>query len=375
MMTFLKKFLFIFFVVAFSSELFPQLDNSSLFYNNDVDSMVEKKWYAKIQNLNYMKDNEYSGTIADGYTQFGFQLNPQLGYQMTKNLSVEGGIFLMKDFGNDQFTTIAPTFTFRYQKKDFKMIFGNIDGSLNHKLIEPLYNFERLITNRLESGAQFIVNKKRFDLDAWIDWQKAQYRLSNNREKLWVGINANLIKLTKNNLELSLPFQGTILHTGGQLDTSRMKMIRHVNFSAGLVFEYKVNRPHIQNIHLDARYVGAQRELYDTVVFKKNGDGLMANIGITAYNTNLLFTYWYGNNYMSDYGGFLYSSESSSVNFARSYQKFRSLIIMRLTKTIDLAPSVHLTLRLEPYYDINFGFLEYSFGFYINYDGKFRLGK
>ena len=42
------------------------------------------------------------------------------------------------------------------------MIFGNLDGSIQHQLIEPIYNFERVITNRLENGAQFLINKISF---------------------------------------------------------------------------------------------------------------------------------------------------------------------------------------------------------------------
>ena len=89
-----------------------------------------------------MKDNEYFGPIADGYTLFGTQINPQLGYKISRYLSLEAGVFLMKDFGNKNFTTIAPTYSLRYCKNNFKMIFGNLNGSINHNLIEPLYNFE-----------------------------------------------------------------------------------------------------------------------------------------------------------------------------------------------------------------------------------------
>ena len=313
--------------------------------------------------------------MADGFTLFGFQLNPQLGYQLSKNFSIEAGIFLMKDFGNNNFTTIAPTFSLRYQKKNFKMIFGNINGSLNHGLIEPLYNFERLITNRLENGAQFIVNKKYFDVDAWIDWQKATYPRANNREQLWAGANLNIFKLKLNQLEFSIPLQGTIDHRGGQIDTSKEKVYVNVNYSAGLALKYKFKTGKVQSIYADAHFVADNRSLFDSVVFRSYGNGIFTNAGVTAFNTNLIFTYWFGNNYLNDFGGHLYSSESSSVHFAGTNQRYRSLVIMRITKTLTLAPNVFLTLRAEPYYDILQNLLEYSFGFYINFDQKFWFKK
>lgn len=371
----MKFFYFIFITLIFRATLWGQLDNTALLQNTTVDTTEERRLFVKIQNLNYMKNNEYTGVIADGFTLFGVQLNPQLGYQLTKNLSIEGGIYLRKDFGNNDFKTISPTFSLRYQKKDFKMIFGNINGSLNHQLIEPLYNFERVITDRLESGAQFILNKKYFDFDAWIDWQRATYPKSVNREKLWAGLNLNALKLKFNKLEFSIPLQGTILHTGGQIDISAEKTIRNINYSPGIMLKYNLDSKHISSFYADARFVGDQRELYDSVVFRNVGHGLLADVGITAFKTNLLFTYWYGDNYKSDYGGYLYSSESSSVHFAGQYQRYRSLIIMRLTRTFTLAPKVFLTLRLEPYYDINTNLLEYSYGFYINFDEKFWIKK
>jgi hypothetical protein len=371
----LKVHLVIVFVTCLIGGCFCQLDNSSLFINKSVDTTQEKTFFIKVNNLNYMKNNEYAGLIADGFTLFGLQFNPQLGYQISKEVSVEGGIFLMKDFGNSQFATIAPTFVLRYKKGDFRMNFGNIDGSLNHRLIEPLYNFERVISNRLESGAQFLINKKHFDLDAWVDWRKATYPLSNNREIIWSGINLNLGKFKFKQYEFTIPLQGTIHHKGGQIDTSGEQMFLNYNYSAGLAVKYKFDSGKIQSIYADAQYVTSQRNLFDTVVFKNNGNGFFANLGVNAFQTQLVFTYWFGDSYRNDFGGLLYSSESSSVHHVGTFQRYRSLIIMRLSRTFVLAPKVLLTLRVEPYYDFIQSRFEYSYGFYINFDDKFTLKK
>ena len=315
-----------------------------------------------------MKDNEYYGPIADGYTLFGLQLNTQLGYQINKNLSIEAGVFLRKDFGNKKFDDILPTFSLRYTKKDFKMIFGNLDGSLNHGLLEPLYNFERVITNRLESGAQFILNKRYIDVDAWIDWQNAIYKGAAGSEKIWTGVSSNLLKVKSGKFEFKIPFQFTILHSGGQIDTGKALFYTHWNFDGGLRVKYNVNARHVQNILIDARYVGKVDYAFNPVQSQSNGSGFMGNIGFTAFNTDVLFSYWQGHNYTSDYGGFLYSSASSTVSYANTFENIRNLIIMRVTKRLRLADRVLLTLRAEPYYDLRLHLLEYSFGFYISLD-------
>ncbi len=340
-----------------------------------MDTTHEKVAFIKIQNLDYMKNNEYYGPIADGYTLFGAQLNPQIGYQVSKNLSIEAGAFLRKDFGGKKLATADPTFSLRYHKKDFKMIFGNINGSLSHQLIEPMYNFERVITNRLENGAQFMLNKKHYDFDVWIDWQTMIYKESGGNEKVWGGLNANVGKLKCGNSEFKLPFQVTLLHTGGQIDTANTYSYTHWNANGGFAFSRTLNKRHLQKWTFDARYVARVSYLFTPAQSKSTGYGYYFNTGLSAFDADLLLSYWYGYNYVSDYGGFLYSSQSSTVVYANSYKVERSVLIARLTKRIQLADHVYLTLRFEPDYDFGLEFFEYSYGFYISLDEHIWLKK
>lgn len=354
---------------------FAQLDNSSLLFNTSVDTSREQQLFIKIQNLNFLKNNEYSGVMADGYTLFGYQFNPQLGYQFTRNLSIEGGIFLAKDFGNSSFTQILPTFSLRYYKKDFKMVFGNIDGSLNHQLIEPIYNFERVLTNRLESGMQFVLTKKRFDFDIWIDWLHMIYKTSNQKERLLAGISGNALKFENDQWDFKLPMQGIIIHRGGQLDSLKEGSSSDYSGAAGLILKYKTKSKVIKDLYLDTRYVIRSNNYFDgPVSISSWGDGILANIGLNAiFRTNVLFSYWHGDSYHSEFGGDLYSSKSRTVAYPYYSEQFRDLLIMRITKKIGLAKGIDLTLRVEPYYDFGFSFLEYSHGFYISIDEKFWL--
>ena len=356
---------------------FSQLDNSSLLFNTVNDTSKEKAVYLKIQNLNYLKNNEYYNAIADGYTMFGVQLNPQIGYQLSKNLSMEGGIFLNKDFGNNDFTIVQPSFAMRYIKKDFKMVFGNIDGSLNHNLIEPVYNFERVMTNRLESGAQFVVTKKYFDFDTWVDWQRATYRFSNQQENIWAGISANVLKLKTDKADFKIPLQATVYHMGGQLDTLSVGIVKNFNYSAGVLFHYHVNTRRVKSVFTDVRYVIRTNNYLDSIARTSQGNGVLANIGfVTPRAFNVMLSYWYGNDFYTDLGGFLYSSKSSTVAYSWYWrEKYRSLLILRLTKTIKLEDQTLLTLRAEPHYDFVNNYFEFSFGFYISLDKKFWLSK
>lgn len=369
----MRRLALILFLASSPFWCFSQLDNSSLFFNTHVDTTRENTLFVKVQNLNFMKNNEYTNVMFDGYTLFGYQFNPQLGYQVSKHLSIEGGIFLSKDFGNNKFTTVSPTFSLRYYKKDFKMIFGNLDGSLNHQLIEPLYNFERVISNRLENGAQFALNKKHFDFDVWIDWLNMTYKGSGTQEKIMSGLNANLLKLQSERWEFRLPFQNVLLHRGGQIDTIESGTHTDFNYAVGIVLNYKTKRKYITEVFLDARYVLRVNNYFDNYGTHRTwGDGFLGNIGLKgAYQTDLLLSYWYGEAYQNELGGDLYSSKSRAVAYSSYYyERIRELLILRLTKKIDLAKGIKLTLRVEPYYDFRDAELEYSYGFYISIDEK-----
>ena len=361
-----------------SPDSFSQLDNSSLLFNNDVDTTKESQFFFKFQNLNFLKNNEYAGPMADGYTLFGYQLNPQLGFQISHNLTLEGGVYITKDFGNKNFTEISPTYSLRYRKNDFKMVFGTIDGSLNHQLVEPMYNFERVITNRLESGAQFMVTKKAYDVDVWIDWLNMIYKQSNTKEKFLAGVSVNVLKADKNTWSFRVPLQATFVHTGGQIDTlNSIGSSTDINSSGGFVLTLKTNSKIFKSLYVDARYLRKDYAyFYNAMVTTKSGDGLLANIGFkSAYNTDLMFSYWYGNYYYNDFGGFLYSSVSQTVPYPGYVESIRDLIFMRFTKKINLAKNINLTLRAEPYYDLRLGYFEYSYGFYITVDEKAWIRK
>ena len=197
-----------------------QVDNTSLLYDSFADTMKKDQTYLRLQGLGFLKNNENFGPMQDGYTLFGYQFNPQLGYHLSDELALEGGVYLQKDFGNSNFNSVAPTFSLKYRKKDFKMIFGTLEGSLNHRLIEPVYGFERVMTNRLENGLQFMLTKKRVDFDIWIDWQNMLYKLVDDYERFWMGVSGNAFKITKNEYSVKIPLQATARHNGGQIAVS-----------------------------------------------------------------------------------------------------------------------------------------------------------
>ena len=66
--------------------------------------------------LGFSKNNEYFNDIADGYTLFGYHLNPKLVYFPAEFIRIEAGALLWKDFGTNNYNQVRPTFTIKLQK-------------------------------------------------------------------------------------------------------------------------------------------------------------------------------------------------------------------------------------------------------------------
>lgn len=351
-----------------------QVNNQILEFSTVSDTIRQKEVYLKIQSLAYNKNNEYSGHMADGFTLFGYHLNPSLGYKLTPYISMEAGIFVNKDFGNNRYTQLLPTYTLRYHKKNLKVLFGNLDGSLRHNLVEPLYNFERFMTNRLENGFQIVYNTKHFDIDFWLDWLRMSYRYGMT-ENMWVGFNMNLLKYSTPKWEFSLPIQNVTTHDGGQLDTLPDAVVSQFNFSGGTRLKYKTGKKIVEEIGVDIRYLALKRDEFSRGGYDGDfGSGLLASLNIKAIgNTDLQITYWNGDNFYTDLGGDLYTSKSRTVAYPNYYERYREILILRLSNPFHLAEGVRLLLRAEPYYDLRNKWFEYSTSFYVVIDSKFWL--
>src|SRR5919112_1544823 len=99
-----------FFSILFSlliiSQVHAQLDNSALEYRLAVKPEYNQNFRIGLNAFGFTRNNEYFNDIADGYTLFGYHLNPKLVYFPAPFVRLEGGVFLWQDFGNNRFTQI-----------------------------------------------------------------------------------------------------------------------------------------------------------------------------------------------------------------------------------------------------------------------------
>lgn len=372
-----KKYLLIIVLLSliFSSNIYAQLDNSGLFYDpRNMDSSEVGDLNFEIYSLAFNKNNEYYEQIATGYTFFGYLLRPELSYHLDKDFYVKVGMISRKDFGNDDFTVFQPTFLLRYDWQNFQFNFGTIYGPLEHQYLEPIYDFERIVSANPENGLQILYNDSLISADAWISWNKMIYDRSPFREEFNGGLNLKLNLLNSKRFGLQMPLQSIATHVGGQIDNDPNPARTVTNFAAGLNVDYHMFGNFFKTFTLNANYLTYYSlESESLIPPYRDGRGLFLNLNIKSHAGSVMISYWDGHEFSSWNGGHLYQSTTKNWREPFALEENRQVIIIRFLNDIALKNNLRILPRLEPYWNLNTGKFGFSMGLYVRLQEYFKL--
>ncbi len=375
---------------------FAQLNNSSFypkkeFYFDSVSSLKsnQRQLNLEIDYFGFFENREYFENIADGYTLFGSQFLSKLSYSADTTLKISAGIFLKKDFGsgnnNGNFNQIQPYFQFLYKKDKHQFIFGNLEGNLQHNLIEPLFNFENIISRRLENGVQYKYLSPTTSLDMWIDWVTMIYPYSDFDEELHFGLNLERNLITSKNWKSTIPIQLTAVHKAGQINVTNTPLITIFNAAIGNKTTYYFKNEENKNTSY-LKYIRTQ--IYGVFFIDnsstpsftfKNGMGIYANLEFATKKHQLMFSYWRGQDFVAPLGGDIYSSSSRIFDPNRTDEPLRNLLILRILTNFSI-PNIakddaKIVFRATPYYNFGTQQINYSTGLYAIFNTNFLLKK
>lgn len=373
----MARLLLIFLIpLAFVHDALSQLDNSV--FEDRKKSFHERsnRVYLSLDVLGFTRNNEYFNKIADGYTLFGYQLNPSISYYPSENVRIDAGVYMQKDFGNSGFQTVSPTLSIKVKRNDLSIIFGNLDGALNHKLIEPLFDFERVLVDRMETGLQAVIDKESLFLDAWINWETMIYPGDTLQEEVSGGISFDYKLLENKNVKVSLPIQTVLYHKGGQIDVSDEPLTSLMNNAIGLNFDVQLDTTGIlKSISAKNYFVYYTDFSFERRLPFNNGTGIYSNLDVEFKWFDFMISYWRGNDFISIKGAPLYQSVSNNYKNPGYLEDRRELLIFRFMHDIKILDNLFLSSRFEPFFDLGNSKLEFSHGFYVNYRPDFFLFK
>lgn len=359
-------------IILLACSVFAQVDNS-LIENNA--KLLDTKWQLNVYNHNFTRNYEYFNKIADGLTYFGTILQPTITFHPQSNLSLEAGAFLRKDFGASGLYDKQPVFRLNYHPGKWQIIAGQLNGNVSHRMPEPLYNYDRIITNHLEFGNQFLYKDSTLDFDAWINWENMIYKISPVQEAVSGGFHIDWKVVNTTSWELKIPFSFLAYHKGGQIDTPDRTLQTLLNMAAGVDLKYHYNQKKNHFIFAEAQVMTYNDFSFTKVYAKSNGYGVMANLGWKFGHTSFSTMYWSAQDFYAVHGAPIYRSVSDQMNNVGYYQKQRSLLFFRLISDYTISDNFTISARLEPYIDLDNPAFEFSNSLFLTYRESFDLSK
>ncbi|MDR3218876.1 MAG: hypothetical protein LBU22_07845 [Dysgonamonadaceae bacterium] len=325
-----------------------------------------------IDNTSFLKNNEFDGDIQKGYTLPGFRFSPRLVYTPISFVRLEAGLTLLRYWGTDKYPQsvyqrIPDWKTERYQygfhlrpffraqiqpHNNLSIVFGNVFGGANHKLIDPLYDAELNYTADPELGAQMIYNSKIAHVDAWVDWKRFIFKNDTHNETVTVGISSclHLLNPQQQGFYMGIPVQVLLTHQGGELDIVQDTIFSVANGSAGLRFGFNFGESVVESLQLDVMGLGANLFFSDKDAFPfTKGWAFYSGLKVKFKYLQANMNFWRSGNFVNIMGNPVFGNLSTTIE-GRTFP--RTMVLnpgLKYEQTFDKA--YHLGIDAEIFYN------------------------
>ncbi len=363
------------------------------------DSIPVNTVFLNINNLNFVKNNEYANNIADGYTLIGSQLHPKFSFYPHPKAKLELGLFGLTYSGLNKYHKIIPTFSFSYTMNRSHFVMGSYYDKTNHGLISPLMTEERILDERaIENGLQYKYNTKNLRIDTWLNWEHFIFKSDTQNEEFVLGFSSVYSPLKKQNWQLDFTLQNLFYHRGGQINTDEVESrnvftMRHTALGLGL----KKNSASDKQFTLSSYFIQHQTGEKPEEYFYESGYGALTEFKYLFKDWKFGIGYWYGNEFVSPRGNDIFQSVSTKVDknyvdgevfevYTNYREPKRNLFLGNISYQKDLASNILFKMETNLFYQDNYtkavlfdtlseveNRLDFSFSVTISYNGEFKL--
>lgn len=366
-----KIFALLFLALVSIGEVEAQLNNQVFEQNDSLIPNDTQTVRLHFESFNYLRNTEYFDIIETGQTYFGTLLQMHVSYQPYKNVLIKGGIQTKQDFGSSKFNTVSPVFSVSIFKHHWRHNFGMLQATTNLGLIEPMFNIDRAITNRVENGIQSIYKNKGDYFTNWLVWVTPTYRGATNQEQFNVGFVWDKKIIENSKWRIAFPLQGTLAHRGGQINIGSTPIYSRVNTATGLKIRYNIHSK--LSVRTEHYWLHASDFSPSITQPYKNGFANWHTLAVKRNNLELMFNYWAGREWQSPIGSQLFNN----YNFYDVYEsrRVRHMAFARLFYTQKVYNNLVLDLRFEPFYDFEYKGIQYGYSVYLKLNLNRSLGK
>ncbi len=352
-------------------QTFGQIYDNRIALSKD-DLYAKDSLFLRIKNINFFKNNEYFGKFAKGYTNIGSIIAPMLVYYPSERSIIKAGVQILTYSGEERINKITPIFSFTTKLTEYLQVtIGTLNSDYNHKLSEPMLQFDTFYNKNTEVGIQFRLNKSWIESDMWLNWEDYIFRGDTTQEKFICGNSTVFNIIEKDNYKIRIPAQLTFYHIGGQINESTKGVQTFINSYLALYTEYNFNSKDI--VAFEGGKYGSKYQVGEGLVPFKKGHATYLRAMYKRYCFEASIGYWHGNRYYSPVGDLLFSNisfhdPSGSLNH-------RDMITNKVLYCKELSHGIHFETRFESYMDLNYKNFDYSFTFSLYFAQDFFLKK
>jgi hypothetical protein len=323
--------------------------------------------FFEIRALGFFQNYEYFNPIKQGETLPGIWLQPTISYRPFDGFNFRAGIHILNYSGKSTLAKVQPLLSMEtdlYQ--NLKLILGSFYMQDHHRLEIPLYRDDFYYKKPVENGVELRLNSKKVWINVWISWESFILPHDPFQERLFAGQSVQAKLFSSKNFQITLPFQQTFAHRGGQniaIDTTIMTLY---NVASGLTFNYK-------RIGLTAMYMGYKDLSPEKQQAYKQGSAVWVNFFYNSKILQLSGGYWNAHQFMSPKGEELLMSaltESNSMRYPNLEVCFGNVKISKELKNVG---SLVFTAGL--FQNLRLSKPDYFYGISIHVNQEFFLGK
>ena len=337
------QILLLFFLVNYTA--FAQFDYSFRTQHAEFIDSSDSKLYFNLNNLTFIKNNEYSPNIAQGYTLPGFHVSPSLSYYFNDMVCLEAGVQYQYFFGEDTNGELLPRLSLHAKLTPHtQMILGSIKSTTEHNMIEPLYDPEYQLTRPMEQGVQFLYDSKYLTFDTWLDWEHFIRKNDTLPEEFNIGIQSKIKAWHSENIKIDIPYQLMIRHSGGEISNYPTSVQSLISQAVGISLDIPINK-RLENLVMQQYFLFSN----DLKEENKDGIGSYSNLLFKMKRSELMLSHFWGNDFYSIKGHVLFQNRSSIKSHKNS---LRRMIAMKYAYIWDFSKGINFVPIAELYYDL-----------------------
>jgi hypothetical protein len=311
----------------------------------------EGNLYLNFRSINFVKNNEYSNPIIEGYTLIGFFLQPELVYHPDEKVAIHLGAHLRSYSGTNKFSQIKPVFstTLHFSENTFFTV-GSLNGSDEHRMLDPHFNKERIYDAYSEDGVQFRTLSDHIFSDTWLSWENYIFKGDNEREIFTAGESFRYFSsVIAGLIRIEIPVQIQFKHFGGQISNYIEHVETYLNIAAGGKISADIGGSEYSRAGIECLYFKGNSITENAPSGINHGNAWWYKLFCSSRSAEIEAGFWNSHNFYAPNGNYIFGSVSDHIyNLVISDRKL-------------ITGSVSLRL---PYKD----FLEFYFGFDGYYD-------